>query len=78
MFFIKQYKWSTRKDVKDLKVSIEMIRRTGREKILERLKEIQNKQYAENDILSSILMNASMVWLILFHFKCFIKRWLKV
>ena len=61
MFFIKQYKWSTRKDVKDLKVSIEMIRRTGREKILERLKEIQNKQYAENDILSSILMNASMV-----------------
>ena len=60
MVFYFKYKWSTRNDVKDLKYSIELIRRMGREKILERLKEFENNQYAQKDILSSILMSTSM------------------
>ena len=44
--------------------AVQRIRQIGREKILERLCKIQNNQYSAKDILSSILMNSSIMNLI--------------
>ena len=55
-----KYKWSTRKERAKAKRAIEFIRRTGREKIIERLKELQNgKLILANDIFSAIILNWS-------------------
>jgi hypothetical protein len=51
---------SSRKEIKDVKTFIKYIRDTGKDKILERLKALKNKEHVPSDILSSILNSWSM------------------
>ncbi len=59
MNFIWKYKWTKRKEVSGFKHFLSKVRKIGKDKILERLNDLKNKDHVPNDILSSILNNWS-------------------
>ena len=57
----KQYTPSKRGYINELKSIARLIRKIGREKILERIKAFKNNEYVPDDILSNILKTYSMM-----------------
>ena len=56
-----QYNPKEYSNIKELKSIARLIRKIGREKILERIKAFKNNEYVPDDILSNILKTYSMI-----------------
>ena len=54
-----KYKFGSSKLLKQVRTQMQLIRDTGKERILDRIKAIKNREHVPSDILSSILDNWS-------------------